>query len=233
MKLINKLIVLLLVGLMVISFAGLTVFASGTGPNEGFKEIDLPQGLNFTVNDTCTEHGYFMQAAANEQGAFAVLSLHVNPDDIQDFDFGKAYIDLYNSEGTFYRELSLETPSAFAIELENDQLNMYFEDCLMVYDLETHKLTNYAIPPEAPEHGGMAELRAESITAGEWEYTCRKGVRGYVELVRTDGSQVQVLVQARGSLEMIVYVVLPLSVILLAVIVVFFYLKGKNRRRLK
>lgn len=233
MKLIYKLVVLLFVALIAFSFSGLTVFASGTESNYEFTEIDLPQGLNFTVNDTCTGHAYFMQAAANEQGSFAVLSLHVNPNDIQDFDFGKVYVDLYNSDGVFYQEISFETASAFVIQLETDCLNMYFQDSLMVYDLETRELTNYAIPPEAPEYGGMEELRAESFSAGDWEYTCRKGVRGYVELSRSDGNQVQVLVQARETLEMIVYLVLPLSVIALAVIVVFFYLKGRNRRRLK
>ena len=229
----NKFIVFILVGLIVLSVAGLPVYASGTESNYEFEETDLPQGLNFTVNDICTGHAYFMQAAANEQGEFAVLSLHVNPNDIQDFDFGKVYVDLYNSDGVFYQEISFETASAFVIQLETDCLNMYFQDFLMVYDLDTQELTNYAIPPEAPEYGGMEELRAESFSAGDWEYTCRKGVRGYVELTRTDGSQVQVLVQARETLEMIVYLVLPLSVIALAVIVVFFYLKGKNRRRLK
>ena len=233
MKLINKFIILLLAGLMVFSVGGLTAFASDTESDHGFEETDLPQGLNFTVNDTCTGHAYFMQAAANEQGAFAVLSLHVNPNDIQDFDFGKVYVDLYNSDSVFYQEISFETASAFVIQLESDCLNMYFQDFVMVYDLDTQELTNYAIPPEAPEYGGMEALRTESFSAGDWEYTCRKGVRGYVELSRRDGSQVQVLVQARETLEMIVYLVLPLSVIALAVIVVFFYLKGKNRRRLK
>ena len=55
MKLINKFIILLLAGLMVFSVGGLTAFASDTESDHGFEETDLPQGLNFTVNDTCTD----------------------------------------------------------------------------------------------------------------------------------------------------------------------------------
>ena len=41
----NKFIVFFLVGLMVFSAVGFTVFASGTESNYEFEEIDLPQGL--------------------------------------------------------------------------------------------------------------------------------------------------------------------------------------------
>lgn len=209
---IRKLAIILSVIMLFLSFIPVA-YATSAAFGIGFEEIELPKDLNFTVNDTCTGHAYFMQATANEEGAFAILSLHVNPNDYRDYDFGKLYIDLYRPDGTFYQELSLETSFGFVIELETDRLNLYFYDWLMVYDLETQELTNYEIPRGDPLFGGMNQLRQRKFTVGDWEYTCKKDMRGYVELNRTDGIQTQTLVKMRGSGEFLVEVILPSSII--------------------
>ena len=180
------------------------VFASETETIQRLSEIDLPEDLNFTVNETCSEHTYFLQATANEGGCFAIYSLHVNPNDARDFDFDKVYIDIYNSDGTFSKELSFFTSQGLTVEVDENTINIYFYTSMLVYDLTTQELSHYDIPDGAAENSGKYKrLRSKEFSVGKWTYSCEKGASdGYTKLIRSNGEQTQLLVEMPGTLAL-------------------------------
>ena len=188
------LLVLLLVGNMnfaasALEFGGIAV----TG------ELPIPDDFFFTVNDDCSTHPQFNQAAASANGCFAVHSFHIDTETVTDKTFHKNYIDLYNADGSFCKEISFETQYAFNMELTEKTLCLYFDSCVIVYDLEDEQLYNYSIPEYAAEESGLNQkLRASRFTSGEWEYRCERYFTDYRRLVRSNEEQTQVLVEMPG-----------------------------------
>ena len=160
------------------------------------EAIELPPDLNFTVSHSCSGHAFFMQATANESGYFAIFTLHVNPDDLSDVDFKKVYIDIYQPDGTFLQELSFTTPLALTLALEENHVNIVFDNTVLVYDFVTQELSHFAIPTDATGNNGTpAQSGSKNFSVGEWDYSCKKGFLGYVKLLRTNGDQEQVLIE--------------------------------------
>lgn len=196
----RRLLLLVTAVVVALSIAPTLGFASEIGYVTSGEEIDLPPNLNFTVNEACTGHAYFMQAAANEVGDFAVFSLHVNPNDHTDIDYKKAYIDIYHSDGTFLQELSFTTSESLAFEFNEDTIYIYFYSSVLVYDLKTQGLCHYAIPKGSAVNGGKYDqLREKEFTAGSWVYTCKKSLGVYTTLIRSNHEKTQVLVEMPGN----------------------------------
>ena len=201
------------------------------------EEIDLPEDLNFSVNDTCTKHAYFEQAAANENGCFAVYSLHVNPDAPEDVDYTKKYIDIYNSDGTLLQEISFYTTYSLAFELKENTINIYFRLSALVYDLATQEIKCYAIPEGLAVNGKLynadgeeyKQLRSKVFTAGGWTYSCKKGLYGYTELIRSNGEQEQVVVEMLGSDE-VVFRAIPACIEGAIIIAISIFVKRRVKR---
>ena len=185
-------------------------FASTTETVPIIEEVVLPHNLNFTVNDRCSGHTYFMQAAANATGQFLVYSRHINPDDYSDVDFKKVFIDIYSFDGVFLQELSLTTSSDLAVAFEGNTVMIYFYSSVLSYDLTTQEC-HYYITPEgmAINQGLYKQLRSEKFTAGRWSYRCKKSFGDFVELVRSDGDNEQVLVEMPGRTSFFSNVVIP------------------------
>lgn len=206
----KKIILILLAALLTVSSASYSVFASEAEDVPLLEKIPLPDGLNFQVNDSCSEHAYFMQAAANDRGGFAVYSMHVNYKNGLDHDFEKAYIDIYNPDGSFSQEISFFTPFDFSFSLESSCVKMYFYDYVLLYDLDTRELTSYST------YAGLArtsdfyyELRKSRFSAGDWTYECKRGFNGYEKLIRTSNNERQIIVEMHGSGPLIRQVILP------------------------
>lgn len=217
----RKTILLLVVMLMSFSTNHLLVFALEMDAIPIIEEIDLPQDLNFTVSNTCSRHAYFMQAAADETGCYLIYSRHINPDDYSDVDFEQVYIDIYNSDGGFLQELSFKTPLDCAVELKEGTVNIYFYTSVLTYDLATREVHHYAIPEGSAVNGDMyKQLRSPKFTAGNWEYSYKKGFNGYVKLLRSDGEQVQVLVEMSGTGNFFWKVIFPGAVIGIIVMII-------------
>lgn len=184
-------VLLVLISLTTVSaleFAGIQVL----------DEIDIPENLNFSVRDTCSEeYDYYMQATAREDGCFAVYARQVNR---YGTDFEKVYIDLYDSDGDFLQEISFTTPFDLAVELTKETVNIYFYKSILVYNLETQELFNYSIPDGAAVNGGVYKnLRKKEFVSGEWTYICKKTSGEYTELIRSKDDQLEVLVELPGS----------------------------------
>lgn len=210
---IKKLLLLLFVVMMFISTNHILCFASEIEANLTLEEIDLPSNLNFTVNNTCTGHAYFMQASANTSGDFAIFSLHVDPNDYSTVDFKTVYIDIYRFDGSFLQELSFTTPLDLAFQLKENTVNIFFHSSVLVYDLTTQKLSHYAIlKGDVVNDGLYKQLRSKEFTAGNWVYNYKKGFIGYVKLTRSNGNQVQVLVEMPGTGNLFGKVILPGSI---------------------
>ena len=163
------------------------------------EKANLPEGLNFTVNKSCAGHAYFMQAAADELGNFAIYSRHINAKDNSDVNFKKVYIDIYDYHGEFLYEISFETPFDLAFALSTDSVDIYFYDYMLEYNLATQELSCYSFEEGAAIDNGLyAKLRSKKFTEGNWTYNYKKNINGYVGLIRSDGKQEQVLIEMPG-----------------------------------
>ena len=224
--LIRKIMVLVMTALLYLLMP-VSVLASVDDTILFSKEIKLPDDMNFTTKDTCSGHAYFMQATANEKGEFAVYSLHIEQNNINNTDFSKVYIDLYDSDGNFYRELSFNTSQDKAIELTSEAVYVYFFDFVLVYEISSQELHCYATPAgEAANNGLYTRLRRKNFSCGEWEYSCKKGIGGYTKLIRRDGNNTQILVDMPGTMSYLWYSV---PAIIIAVAWCLFAYKQKNR----
>lgn len=234
MNRIRKMILMLFAALLLLASNSLFVSASGFDTIPILEAIDLPQDLDFTVSSVCSGHAYFMQAAADPSGCCAVYSRHVDPDDYSKVDFQKVYIDIYQSDGSFLQELTFKTPFDLAFELEGKYVNIYFYKSVLVYDLTTQELFHYAIPDGAAVNGGLyKQLRSKEFTAGNWVYRCKKGFGGYVKLTRSDGEQVQVLVEMPGTGDLWTRMILPSGAIgIVIMIIAWQVIKKQNRKKI-
>lgn len=231
-----KKVTLLLIGVIVLlsmNYVSADALPIDTVPI--LEEIDLPSDLDFSVSNTCSGHAYFMQAAANEDGCFAVYSRHVTSGDYSKVDFKRVYIDVYNSEGALLQELSFTTSLDLALEYEDNAVKMFFYNSVLIYDLTTQELLHYAIPEGSAVNGGMYKhLRSKEFSAGNWVYSLENGFNGYVKLVRSDGKQVQVLVEMPGTGELLWKVILPGGIIgIIGMILIVWQIKKKRDRESK
>ena len=202
-------IILMLIILIFISQQNISVLALDDHAGSTLDAIELPPDLNLNISNTCSGHKFFEQAAANESGYFAIFALHVDPDALADVDFQKVYIDIYQPDGTFLQELSFATRQAFALAMEENCVDIIFRNSILIYNFISQELAHFAIPTESEGNGLMYDqLNGKKFTAGEWEYTCKKGFLGYVKLSRTNGEQKQMLLEMTSnqlnSLELII-----------------------------
>jgi len=199
MKSVKKTIFLFGVILLFISLTPFSVSALEVGGIPVIEEIELPQDLNLSVKNTCSEHSYFMQATADETGQFAVYSLYINPEDREN-NYERVYIDIYNADGLLLQELSFKTPFSLAIELMGDELNIYFYKSVLVYNIDTQEMQHYSIADGVAVNGGkFKNLRSKEFVKGNWEYSCKNSFHGYTKLTRSNGNQTQVLVEMPGE----------------------------------
>ena len=230
---IGKKFLLLLVAVLFIFTNPSFVFASEIYTIPILEEIELPQELDFTINHTCSGHAWFMQAAANESGCYAVYSRHVNPNDYSKVDFKRVYVDVYRPDGSFLTEVSFMTSSDLALGLEDNSVIIYFYDSILIYDLISQELHSYSIPEGSAVNGEIyKQLRSKEFTVGNWVYSYEKGFNGYVKLIRSNGPEVQVLVTMHGNDLLWRKVVLPGCVVgMIITIIIVQQIKRKQYRK--
>lgn len=226
----RKNILLLILALSFIFFSCPHAFAIEVAPITRLEKIDLPIDFNFSVSDKCSSHSYFMQAAADDTGCFAVYSRHVNPNDRSDIDLKKVYIDIYRPDGSFLQELSFTTSLDLAFELEESTINIYFYNFVVIYNRATQELSCYSIPDGAAINNGLYEqLRSKNFTAGNYVYSCRRGLDGYTTLIRTDGDQSKVLLEMVGTMDSIWTVALPGCASGMIIVLVAVWIRKKKK----
>lgn len=196
------------------------------------EEIALPENLEFTESNVCSTHSYFEQAAANDSGQFLIYSHHADFENPSNTDWEKVYIDIYNSDGTFLKELSFKTSFDFAVEFKEEFINIYFYNFALVYNLNNSELHNYTIPDGiAIDNGTYKQLRNKNFIAGDWEYNCKKSFAGFVKLTRSNGEQTQILVEIPSTYKSVSKIAIPSGIIgLFAVAFTFYYTKKKQSK---
>ncbi len=200
MKKVQKTVLMLIFLFVCFITSSVGVFALDIGGVTVTKEIDLPEDLSFSESDVVSRYDYFDQVTAREDGSFAVYARQVDMDNPNNNDFEKVFIDLYDSDGDFVKELSFSTPASLAIELAEETLNIYFYQSLLVYNLDTKELKNYSVSKEAVDDSGVFDrLRVNEFKCGKWKYSCKKTNGYYTELVRNSGDEEQILLTTTGT----------------------------------
>ena len=159
---------------------------------------ELPDSFKFTISGICTKHVFFEQATARRDGCFAICTSGVVVDRIRS-DTNKKFIDLYNSEKEFLLEITFETSSDIAIEFTDSTLNIYLYSGIICYNLDSKEVTYYITSDyEAYNSGLVDDLRKDEFTVGEWTYTYDNDFIGYSKLMRTNGTENQILIEMPG-----------------------------------
>ena len=166
---------------------------------EILREEELPENFNFIVSDKCTHHNFFEQATAREDGSFATCTNGVVVDGVRS-DTNKEFIDIYDADGKFIEELRFETSSAVAIELTQTTLNIFLYSEVICYDLRSKDVKYYITPEyEAYTSDYVQNLRKDKFTVGEWTYKYKGTIFGHTRLIRSNGTQKQILVEMEGT----------------------------------
>ncbi len=166
---------------------------------EVLKELEIPETLNFNINDTCSEHDFFTQATVQEDGTFAVHTFGIVAGDKRRSDFESHFIDIYDAEGNFLKEIAFQSKNDIAIELVDSILNIYLYSSVVCYDLKTEDVHYYLVGDNAAwESGVVKRIRAEKFKVGNWTYYYKDCFEGYTQLLRTDGAIVQTVLERPG-----------------------------------
>lgn len=170
-------------------------FASTFHGIETTGTCPIPADFQFTSSTVCSEHLYFEQVSARDDGWFAVYYRYS-----EDTGFRTAYIDIFDADGTFVRELSFQTKQDFAMELTDEGLLLYFYSFVISYDWDTEQLSGYTIPESsAIDNGVFSDLKQSKFESGGWTYRCRRKLYGYTQLTRENAAGKQELLSLPGN----------------------------------
>lgn len=175
-------------------------FAFSVSEIPKIKINEFPENINLYVNQNCSGHTYFLQADANENGDFVVLSHKEKYDKKNNDIFDKKYVDIYNSEGEFCFELVFTTKMNPVLRMDGDILCLIFNNNLLTFDIETEELNYYDIPGnELWEYTNSEISQEEEFTVGAWKYKCVRNMKiGFVKLIRSNDEQSDVLIEMSG-----------------------------------
>lgn len=183
---------------LLVSMLGVDVCAQGNTTMTTNGEYDIIENLQIFEKEICSKHNFFYQVAAQEDGCFAVLSRQANNTNLSVGTMSVVYIDLFDSNGVFQKELVFSTPLDFVIEYESDILNLYFYDHYISYNIPTGSITR-CTSSENLLSEKKASLTYTSFTSGSWQYRCMRSFHGFTKLTRTNYIEEQVLLDLPGS----------------------------------
>lgn len=207
----------------------------GAAALEPDSEIPIPNGIAFEIHDSCWEHDWFEQYHAREDGWYIVMCFvaNLNGGDARHFD--RAYIDIFDANGVFQKELALNnSDTGLAARLTDTAVEIYLTNYCLSYDLATEKVSCHDIPNNYVKDSGLYEqLRKSEKQIGEWTYKS-SGLPGmYRTLTREKDGCTQTVLKLKGS-SLDFPAILPYVLCSLAVIVVFlgaiWYIAKKKRK---
>ena len=149
-----------------------------------------------------------------------------------DLVYRLCYIDVYSAQGLFLQELSFYTELDFVAEIQKSQINLYFYDRIITYDLNTKKLnavyTDFGL---SSQNGTIGNLRQNRFQSGKWQYECKRGFHGYTQLIRTDGVNSQNLISYSGTGFSMWNTLIPAIFLAIGIFLLRRYVKRKNMYR--
>lgn len=216
---------------MVVAICTSIAFAEDNISLPIIREREFPKGFSLSIHATPTDHMFFEQAVAQDDGTFAICARFT---DTAHESFSQVYIDVFEPSGTFWKEIRFSTQFEVTIALQDNALNLLFYDYMITLDLVTDEAKCFEIAPNSLRESGLyGFLHQDQFTCGQWEYRCKKSVWGYSELVRNNGEHDQTLVSYPGMEAAIVKAVLSVSLLFLPILILVavIYRCKKNKQR--
>lgn len=193
-------IIMITVLILTVLFFGMGVSADAAETFLKITEYDVAEKYNISIRDTCAGHTSFTYVTFSEDGWFAIFCSASEKESAGTDPAASLYIDIYNEEGVFQKELSFEYRSGFACELTGQVLQMYFYNDMICCDLQTGAIQGYHIPENyAEKKGSVFEIRKITFEMDGWQYKCGRGMMGYTSITRTKGNQTETLLKLSGN----------------------------------
>lgn len=198
----SRIIRFILISILILTvlFSGLGVSADTAETFPKITEYDIAEKYNISIRDTCAGHTYFTYATFSEEGWFTIFC-NTSEKEAEGTDpSAYLYIDIYNEEGVFQKEISFECRNSFACELTGQVLQMYFYNDMIRYDLQTGEIQGYHIPENyAEKKGSVFEIKKIAFEMDGWQYKCSRGLLGYTSIMRTKGNQTETLLKLSAN----------------------------------
>lgn len=162
---------------------------------------EFPKNLELHINQECSGHTYFLQADANENGDYVVLSHKESYDKENNDVFKKKYVDVYNSDGEFLYEVIFTTEMEAALRIDGNTVYLIFYNYLLTFDIVTQAINYYEISGDKLwEYTNKEIIQSEEFTVGGWDYECKRNLKiGYMKLIRSNNTESDVLIEMEGS----------------------------------
>lgn len=170
-------------------------------PWELGTEVPMPGNIEFEVHDDCWEHNWFKYYHAREDGWYIVVYPVANLNGADKKHFDRAYIDIYNSEGTLQKELSLDgsDPNLVA-RITETAVEIYITNRYLSYDLTTGEVSCHYTPANYVRTSGLYdELTKTKQQIGDWTYTSKGIPQMRDRLVREKNGPAETLLDLKGS----------------------------------
>lgn len=226
--LLSKLFICSILCFWVLSFSLIQGTAIFICDIETTGSVEFPADLDFHISKSPTEHEFFFEAVANDEGWFAVMAKSTDTKKTDEV-FHKTYVDLYNPEGILQRELVFNTSTTTRLWMSDKELFVFFYDFVLCNSLATGETKALSIPPgSVHESDVIGGIWKSEFQAGDWKYTSKPGFLGYKELSRSNGMQEQVLISLPGSRHTLWNTVLPTLMAFLAAALLW---RLKNKKK--
>lgn len=177
------------------------VVADEFNPLELGEEISMPSNIDFETHDTCWGHDWFSQYHARDDGWFVTLHRVANLHGGDEQGFDRVYVDIYNAEGVFQKELSLHNTDANIVAyITESTVEIYLPNCYLSYNLETEVVTCHYAPANYVQDSELYDLLWQSEQqTGEWTYKSKGSFKMCHTLAREKDGEVQTVLKLKGS----------------------------------
>lgn len=231
MKLINKILLFMVTAYSL--FLSFFIISSAIENTDIYvsDSLQIPEEINLEIKDECIGHQSFIAADANDNGDFIIQSRIDNKilNNDKNTSLHSYYIDVFNSDGKFLCEISVERKIYGIVSVINDRtVYIFFSDNVLLYNIDTKSVSYHSVL--APGEWQKYQMKENhSFSVGEWEYTCVPAFEGvYKELVRTNNITEEVVFSITDDYEFTKQFLLRFIPIMLLIIVIMSYRKRRS-----
>lgn len=164
-------------------------------------EITIPSKIDLQIHNSCWEHDWFDQYHVRADGWFVVLSRVANLNGADKQGFNRVYVDIYNAEGVFQKEISFNAVEGDIVAvIKETAVEIYMPNRYLSYNLQLGEVTCHYTPDNYLEDSGLAELvRPSERQVGEWTYKAKGFPNMRHILTREKDGQVETILKFKGS----------------------------------
>ena len=156
--------------------------------------------IKLEIREECSDHPSFIHYLVREDGLLAVYSRTSDNSSPGNGVFDLAYIDLFDSEGSFLREIVLQSRDDLVLSFTEDTLDIYLSEWALSVDLITWEV----VPNKTDRYVAQnSELRSvfhqKKQTAAGWRYTCEGTSMNHTGIVRENEESKEILLSLSGN----------------------------------